>query len=167
MRMLVLVCCMCCLFFLCLPGTVAAASVEDPTVSDSAVPAADSSVFAVDLDIVDSGKYASWSVSSQLGSIHLTLPHGTDASALAFVGDRLVNMSSSTIYLYCSEFPDYIFSASRFGPVTYRESNASGYQTVELVVSAAEVVKHNFGNVFWFCGLLVVLLIPVWFFHRW
>lgn len=167
MRLFALVCCMCCLFFLCLPGTVSAASVQNPAASDPAVPVDDGTSLSVDLVVVDSGDYATWEVTSQLGVIHLTLPLEVDASALIVVGDRIVNMSNSTIYLYCSEFPGYTFSASRFGPITYRESNASGYQSVELIVSDAAVVKQDPDSVFTFCVLFVIFLSAVFCFHRW
>lgn len=42
-----------------------------------------------------------------------------------------VNMSTSTCYLYCPAYPDYTFSASRFGTFTYRASN---YNTTDLEI---------------------------------
>lgn len=36
-----------------------------------------------------------------------------------------VNLSNSTCYAYCPDYPDYTFSCSRFGTFTYRSSNYS------------------------------------------
>lgn len=42
-----------------------------------------------------------------------------------------VNLSNSTCYAYCPEYPDYTFSCSRFGTFTYRATN---YNTTDLQV---------------------------------
>lgn len=42
---------------------------------------------------------------------------------------NLINLTSSTIYLYSPAYPDYTFSASRFSGFTYRSSN---YDTRDL-----------------------------------
>lgn len=73
----------------------------------------------------------SFTLITNLGSITLQLPYGTDVSSVQFRGNRLYNLNSSTLYFFCPEFPDYTFSASRFGPVSYR---VSGYDTSELEV---------------------------------
>lgn len=44
----------------------------------------------------------------------------------------LVNLSSSTCYAYCPDYPDYSFSCSRFNSFTYR---ASGYDTLDLGIT--------------------------------
>lgn len=36
-----------------------------------------------------------------------------------------VNMSNSTVYAYCPDFPDYTFSCSRFSSFVYRQNNYS------------------------------------------
>lgn len=41
----------------------------------------------------------------------------------------LINLSNSTCYAYCSDFPDYTISCSRFSSFTYRASN---YNTTDL-----------------------------------
>lgn len=41
----------------------------------------------------------------------------------------LINLTASTIYLYCPAYPDYTFTASRFSGFTYR---SSGYDTRDL-----------------------------------
>lgn len=43
-----------------------------------------------------------------------------------------VNMSTSTCYAYCPDYPDYTFSASRFGKFTYRATN---YSTTDLDIT--------------------------------
>lgn len=46
----------------------------------------------------------------------------------------LFNISSSTIYLYCPDYPDYTFSASRFAIFQYRTSSDYGtsYQALNI-----------------------------------
>ena len=161
MRIFALVCCTCCLFFLCVVGSVSAAPATDPSTSESTPPSGDVSLLAVDLSIVDSGYYATWSVSCQLGDIHLSLPESFPSSSLVLSGGRLINMTDSTLYLYCSEFPSYVFSANRFGPVSYREANGAGYQTVELIVSDATVFRETMPLVLFFLLLLSALLTAV------
>lgn len=41
----------------------------------------------------------------------------------------LINLSNSTCYAYCPDFPDYTISCSRFSSFTYRASN---YNTADL-----------------------------------
>lgn len=43
-----------------------------------------------------------------------------------------VNLSNSTCYAYCPNYPDYTFSCSRFGTFTYRASN---YSTTDLNIT--------------------------------
>lgn len=54
-----------------------------------------------------------------------------DALTLDYSGDP-VNLSTSTCYAYCPTYPDYTFSAPRFGTFSYR---TSGYETQDLDVS--------------------------------
>lgn len=43
----------------------------------------------------------------------------------------LFNLTSSTIYLYCPDYPDYTITASRFSTFQYRQGT-SGYQYTDL-----------------------------------
>lgn len=43
-----------------------------------------------------------------------------------------VNMSTSTCYAYCEDYPSYTFSCSRFGTFTYRSTD---YSTTDLEVT--------------------------------
>lgn len=45
---------------------------------------------------------------------------------------NLFNISQSTIYLYCVEYPDYTISASRFSGFQYRQSSGGGYTSQDL-----------------------------------
>lgn len=83
---------------------------------------------------------ASFSVSCNLGDIVLSLPSDVPGDVLQLKNNRLVNVSASTVYLYCEQFPDYTFSASRFGPVSYRANNL---QTQELVVYESELISSD------------------------
>lgn len=78
---------------------------------------------------------------------------------------ELVNLSTSTCYLYCPKYPDYTFSASRFGTFTYRASN---YNTSDLNITdisesnisffenAAVPLSQTDFNIL-SCGLLLIL----------
>lgn len=86
---------------------------------------------------------ASLKVHCQLGEITLYLPYGVCNNALLHDGEVLRNMTDTTIYLFCPEFPEYVFSASRYSPVTYREPNGTNYQTVQLIVSSTSVLSED------------------------
>lgn len=98
--------------------------VDDPS-ADSGVP----SLFA--LSDSDLSGLASFTVSSNLGELTLYLPDGISSSSLRVVDGGLYNVTNATIYLFCPEFPEYTFSASRFAPVFYRNTSGS-YSSVEL-----------------------------------
>lgn len=101
---------------------------------------------------------ASLKVQCQLGEITLYLPYGTGMNALLHDGDSLRNMTDSTIHLYCPEFPEYVFSASRYSPVTYREPNGTNYQTVQLIVSDVSVLSQDAKTILFVCIGLAVFL---------
>lgn len=52
-----------------------------------------------------------------------------------------VNLSTSTCYAYCPDYPDYTFSASRFGNFTYRASN---YNTSDLQITKISETNISF-----------------------
>lgn len=108
---------------------------------------------------------ASLKVQCQLGEITLYLPYGIGQNALLHDGDTLRNMTDSTIYLYCPEFPDYVFSASRYSPVTYREPNGTNYQTVQLIVSDSSVFSEDEKTVL--IIVFVVVLFLMMFLQAW
>lgn len=61
------------------------------------------------------------------------VPNEWAHDALTFDGSgEVVNLSTSTCYLYCPDYPDYTFSASRFGTFSYRASN---YNTTDLEIT--------------------------------
>lgn len=104
-------------------------------------------------------------VSSHLGEITLVLPSGVGSGSLVLDGQYLRNMTSSTLYVFCPEFPDYIFSASRFDVLTYRDSEANNYQTVDLIVTEVKSSVPSFEEVFpWIFLALVILsaLFAIW-----
>lgn len=45
---------------------------------------------------------------------------------------NLFNLTSSSIYLYCADYPDYTIYASRFSGFQYRAGTGSGYQYHDL-----------------------------------
>lgn len=52
-----------------------------------------------------------------------------------------VNVSNSTVYAYCDSFPEYTFSASRYGRFVYRGSN---YNNVELNITRISDTNIDF-----------------------
>lgn len=52
-----------------------------------------------------------------------------------------VNMSNNTVYAFCPSFPDYTFSASRFGTFTYRSSS---YNSQDLNISKISDTNIDF-----------------------
>lgn len=74
---------------------------------------------------------AFYDVSSSLGDIRLYLPAEFDKDTLQLRDGELFNVSNSTVYLFCPDYPEYTFSASRWNTVTYRTSGAQ-YQTADL-----------------------------------
>lgn len=45
---------------------------------------------------------------------------------------NLFNLTSSSIYLYCPDYPDYTIYAPRFSAFQYRSGTGSGYTYVDL-----------------------------------
>lgn len=69
---------------------------------------------------------------SALGSgLTFYVPSGYAAESFTYdESGYLFNLTSSTIYLYCPDYPDYTISASRFSGFTYRAG--SGYTSTDL-----------------------------------
>ena len=45
---------------------------------------------------------------------------------------NLFNLTNSSIYLYCPDYPDYTIYAPRFSVFQYRQSSGAGYQYQDL-----------------------------------
>ena len=54
---------------------------------------------------------------------------------------HLFNLTASSIYLYCPDYPDYTIYAPRFSGFQYRPSSGSGYTYVDL--NAANITDTN------------------------
>lgn len=54
---------------------------------------------------------------------------------------NLVNLSNSTCYAYCPDYPSYTFSCSRFNSFTYRASN---YDTSDLEITDISETNMSF-----------------------
>lgn len=107
---------------------------EIPDSLDPGMPVAsdDPVVYAAPTEADSFAGLAYYDVSTNLGDIRLYLPSGVSSDTFQLEGTSLINMSNSTVYLYCPEFPNYTFSASRFNSITYRTSN---YDSSDLVVN--------------------------------
>ena len=78
----------------------------------------------------------SFTADCSLGNdLEFVVPAGIAEGSLEITesGD-VINMSNSTIYLYCPSYPHYTFSLSRFSGVTYR-TGTSYDGTRDLVLS--------------------------------
>ena len=101
--------------------------------------------------------YAVITVESHMGQLDLILPEGVGMNALVLDGDRLRNFTSGTLYVHCPQFPDYTFSASRYGVLTYREQGVGTMQSVELVVHSVKA-SPRFEEVFPFIVIILLML---------
>lgn len=112
--------------------------------------------------------YAVITVETHMGELDLILPEGVGKDALVLDGDRLRNFTSGTLYVHCPQFPDYTFSASRFGVLTYREQGVGSMQSVELVVHSVKAIP-SFEEVFPFIvciSLILSFFSTMWDFGR-
>ena len=132
-------------------------SATDPVDADSGI-----ALFAVPDSGTDFTGLAYFDVKSNLGSIRLYLPQGVGADAVQLRDGMLYNVTNSTLYFYCREYPSYTFSASRFQNVSYRASN---YDTQDLTVSeitgTGAAVSDYFDYIIIFC-LVFIVLAMIW-----
>lgn len=135
---------------------------EEPTVSDDTSDDSGIAAFAATSESGFDG-LASWSLSTNLGSITLIAPKDTNSSGIRIVDDSLVNYNNATVYFYCPEYPSYTFSASRFSPVYYRSE--SGYNSTLLTINTIEVESVNFLD--YYDYIVVGLLLCIFVFVLW
>lgn len=124
-----------------------------PTLSDPVVRAS-----APDYDGL-----AYWDISCSLGNIRLYLPYGVELASFQLVDGALINKNSSTVYLYSPQFPNYTFTASRFSPVSYRDSNY-GNTTVLSGISVSgsfDILGSYYPIIVAFCNIFIVLIL-IW-----
>lgn len=107
---------------------------------------------------------AYFDISCDLGDIRLYLPYGVDLNSIQLQGRMLYNVTNSTIYLYCPDYPDTTFQAARFQNVTYRHSG-TGYQTQDLSGVSIQDTQHNFDSLV--PVLLVFCCVCILFFVMW
>ncbi len=138
--------------------TVAAIdSAADPTAADSGI-----ALYAVPDPGTDFAGLAYFDVKSNLGSIRLYLPQGVSKDAVQLQDGMLYNVTNSTLYFYCREYPGYTFSASRFQNVSYRASNYDTQDlTVTEVTASGMVIDDYFDYVIIFC-LVFIALAMIW-----
>lgn len=96
-------------------------------------------------------------VTCNLGSIRLYLPYGVDLAGVQLRDGLLFNTTNSTIYLYCPDYPDYSFSASRFQNVTYRTSG-NNYNTVDLTGVSIEKTSVTLSQIMPFIHVFALIL---------
>lgn len=145
---------------------VSAAEVSEPLVTETAPLDDDGeypALYAVDSPF--SGGYyfvADCILGTEL-KFYVPVEWAYDRFAVNDIGS-LVNMSNSTCYVYCPDFPDYTFSASRFGTFVYR---GDGYNSADLALTNVtdtnlellqdEAVRLSDSNVLF--GILCVLFL--------
>lgn len=170
---------LCCLFGVAVGAApaLAASSVSDPTVgvSDSSSVPAETVAESVDDPVAfsdsgtalsdDSGEFSGLAyldLSCTLGDIRLYLPHGVELDVMQVRDDLLYNVSNSTVYLYCPQYPEYTFSASRFAPVMYRADSYSSYTLSDVALSgSSEPLENSFHTIviFW---IIFIGLFSIW-----
>lgn len=106
---------------------------EDPLESTAVSEALETGVDALALDGSLAGGYY-FVCDCALGSnlkFYVPLEWAHDVFTLNGSG-ALVNLSNTTCYAYCPDYPDYTFSCSRFGTFTYRATN---YNSSDLMIT--------------------------------
>lgn len=106
---------------------------------------------------------AYWDVSCSLGNIRLYLPYGVELASFQLVDGALINKNSSTVYLYCPQFPNYTFTASRFSPVSYRDSNYGNTMVLSGVEisGSSDILESYYPVIVTFCIIFIVLIL-IW-----
>lgn len=106
---------------------------EDPLESTAVCEAPETAVDVLALDGSLAGGYY-FVCDCALGSnlkFYVPLEWAHDVFTLNGSG-ALVNLSNTTCYAYCPDYPDYTFSCSRFGTFTYRATN---YNSSDLMIT--------------------------------
>lgn len=104
-------------------------------------------------------------INCTLGSIRLYLPYGVDLAGVQLRDGMLYNTTNSTIYLYCPDYPDYSFSASRFQNVTYRTSG-SAYNSYDLSGVSIERSSVTLSQILPFIHVFALIFITFALFWR-
>lgn len=123
-------------------------STSDPVSDSGAV------VLAAGAEESDLSGLAFLDISCNLGKLRLYLPYGTDLSAVTVSDSRIYNLTASTLYLYCPDYPGYTFQASRFNTLQYRTGSSSSYMEITGVTltssgqSSGTVMDHIYLFVF-------------------
>lgn len=65
-------------------------------------------------------------------SVRFWIPADFAVGSIALNNGVLVNMTNSTIYLYCEQYPSYTFMASRFSGFQYRATSGSNYYSLNI-----------------------------------
>lgn len=115
---------------------------EDPSAAPLEAPADETGVAALADDGALSGGYY-FVADCALGyglRFYVPIEWAHDAFALDSSGTP-VNLSNSTCYAYCPDYPDYTFSCSRFGHFTYRATN---YNTSDLNIREIKETNISF-----------------------
>lgn len=101
-------------------------------------------------------------VDSSLGEIRLYFPDGVSSSSFVVSKGALINMSNTTIYLYCPEYPDYTFSAGRFSPLSYRGDNYNSTVLTGVSLLDQSYSVDDFTDTIVIFLLLFIAFVLVW-----
>lgn len=146
--------------FICLSLMVIPAAATEVTQPDQTLSSGDSAVFVSVSDTFEGFQYIV--VDSSLGEIRLYFPDGVSPSSFVVSKGALINMSNSTIYLYCPEYPDYTFSAARFSPLSYRADNYSS-----TVLSGVSLLDQSYSVDDYTDTIVIFLLLFIAFVLVW
>lgn len=92
--------------------------------------------------------------------LRFDIPADVDQGDLIVKDGVLFNATSSTIYLYCDDYPSYSFRLTSFSGLEYRTDNYS-YTSVPLMVDGVPFVSPRLTDVILFCTLLVCALLII------
>lgn len=75
---------------------------------------------------------------------------------------QLFNATSSTIYIYCDEYPEYSFRLSSFSGVEYRTSaNNYNYTSMPITIDYGPVLRPALSDVLLFGTLVISALLII------
>lgn len=91
------------------------------------------------------------------------IPSNYEQGSLIIRDGKLFNATSSTITIYCEQYPDYTFRLNAWSGLEYRQSSGAGYSYVALplTVEVGPVLSLRSSSVILFAAILISALIII------
>ena len=95
--------------------------------------------------------------------LRFEIPSNYEQGSLVIKDGNLFNSTSSTITIYCEQFPDYSFRLNAWSGLEYRQSSGAGYTYVDLPLSVdtGPVLSLRSSSVILFAAILISALIII------